>query len=135
MSYEVMCHNLKCNCGVFAPIQECMSNKWNRSCFGLGMIATNGVILGLLLVCAWLCSSDGRTLNYEHLQRHGFKPCQILNCFRILLMELGFSGLIQTHFKWTMWINTKNIFTGQLQTSRKHGQLFDLNVTKKKLSE
>ena len=99
MSYEVMCHNLKRNCGVFAPIQECMSNKWNRSRFGLGMIATNGGILGLLLVCAWLCSSDGRTLNYEHLQRHGFKPCQSLNCFRLLLVELGFSGPIQTHFK------------------------------------
>ena len=31
-----------------------MSNKWNRSRFGLGMIATNGGILGLLLVCGFV---------------------------------------------------------------------------------
>ena len=31
-----------------------MSNKWNKSCFDQGMIATNGVILGLLLVCGFV---------------------------------------------------------------------------------
>ena len=50
MSYEVPCHKLG-NCwGIFAPIQECLSNKWNKSCFDQVMIATNEVILGLPLV-------------------------------------------------------------------------------------
>ena len=31
-----------------------MSNKWNKSCFDQGMNATNGVILGLLLVCGFV---------------------------------------------------------------------------------
>ena len=31
MDSEVTCHNLGNCCGIFAPIQECMSNKWNKS--------------------------------------------------------------------------------------------------------
>ena len=54
MSYEVTCHKLGNYCGIFSPIQECMSNIWNKSCFDQGMIATNGVILGLLLVCGFV---------------------------------------------------------------------------------
>ena len=54
MSDEVTCHKQGNYCGIFAPIQECMSNKWNKSCFDQGMIATNGVILGLPLVCGFV---------------------------------------------------------------------------------
>ena len=54
MSNEVTCHKLGNYCEIFSPILECMSNKWNKSCFDQGMIATNGVILGLLLVCGFV---------------------------------------------------------------------------------
>lgn len=86
------CHNLKCNCGVFAPIQECMSNKWNRSRFGLGMIATNGGILGLLLVCAWLCSSDGRTLKLNTYRDMGSNPVKAWIVSGFFLWNWAFQG-------------------------------------------
>ena len=43
-----------------------MSNKWNKSCFDQGMIATNGVILGLLL-----CGFVAQLVEHSTKNTHG----------------------------------------------------------------
>ena len=65
-----------------------MSNKWNKSCFDQGMNATNGVILGLLL-----CGFVAQLVEHSNTHGGGFKPCQSLDCFRLLLVEFPYYTL------------------------------------------